>query len=215
MDRSSLTTTRRDTQRLQQMSSYMISEGKWTKPRADCPHPEYWHAPDPDTTEEEVQALVGGFIRALQPEFVIETGTAFGYTAEVIGHNLDLNLHGRLLTLETNKDRADIARKRTQNLPVTVIQESSLKWEVPETIRGKVGFMWLDSLHQLRVDELRRFTPYLAPIAIVGVHDTGPHHPFPLGGDLEAELRQTDTMRPIYLPTPRGVTFIEYNKDGV
>jgi hypothetical protein len=62
------------------------SEARFTPPRPDCPHPEWWTSTDDDSTECEVTALVAAFVVALQPELVIETGTAFGQTAEAIGH---------------------------------------------------------------------------------------------------------------------------------
>jgi hypothetical protein len=74
------------------------SEARFTAPRADCPHPEYWHSTDSDSTEIEVTELVAAFVRAPQPETVLETGSAFGQTAEAIRRTLAANGHGRLVT---------------------------------------------------------------------------------------------------------------------
>lgn len=67
------------------------SEARFTPPRPECPYPEWWTSTDVDSTECEVTALVAAFVVALQPELVIETGTAFGQTAEAIGHAVAAN----------------------------------------------------------------------------------------------------------------------------
>lgn len=177
-----------------------LREDRWTAPRADCPHPEFWHSADDESTEYEVTELVAAFVRAIQPEIVVETGTAFGQTAEAIGKALARNGHGRLYTTETNAERAALARVRCATLPVTVIEGSSLDFTPP----GEVGFAWFDSLLDLRVREFHALRPHLAPGAVVGFHDCGPQH-----GYRHAVESLTDWLRPIYLRTPRGVMFGE------
>lgn len=103
-------------------------ESHFTRPRADCPHPEWWHAADVDSTEIEVSELVAAFVRALQPQVVVETGTAWGQTAELAGRALARNRHGHLWTLEPDRLRADHARARCRGLPVTVVDQTSLSW---------------------------------------------------------------------------------------
>lgn len=181
-----------------------ITEAEWTAPRDDCPHPEYWHAPDADSAEEEVSALVAAFVRALQPDVVVETGTAWGQTASEIGNALDVNGHGNLHTIEPDVDRAAYARKLVAHLPVVVWEMASLDW-VPPT-GERIGFAWFDSLLSLRVPEFHAYRPFMAPGAIVGFHDCGPLHG--LRGAVEA-LANAGDIRPIYLPTPRGVMFAE------
>jgi hypothetical protein len=177
-------------------------ESTWTTPRPDCPNPERWHAPDDESTEAEVTELVAAFVRAIQPDLAVETGTAYGYTAAAIGEALSRNGHGRLDTLELDPRRAAAARARCAGLPVTVLEGSSLGYrpDIP------VGFAWLDSLLGTRAAELAMLRPYLATGAIVGIHDAGPFH----------EHRETferafkrEGLRPIYLRTPRGVLFAE------
>lgn len=177
----------------------MLSEATWTPPRPDCPRPEWWHAPDDDTTEIEVSELVAGFVRALQPEIVVETGTAWGQTAQLIGTALTANRHGHLYTTEVNAERVAIARKRCRGLPVTVLEQESLSFTPP----GPVGFAWFDSYIPIRVEEARALKPWLPAGAVLGFHDCGPQHGY--RDQVEAE----DWIRPIYLPTPRGVIFAE------
>lgn len=175
-------------------------ESTWTAARPDCPHPEWWHSTDPQSTELEVTELVAAFTRALQPEYVIETGTCVGQTAEAIGRALKANSHGRLVTLENEPDRAEYSRNRCEGLPVEVVVGESLEF----TPTQPVDFAWLDSRTELRVPEFEHLRPWLHEGSIVGFHDTSPHQGV-WGSHVEALSR----TRPIRLRTPRGVTFVE------
>ena len=63
----------------------METEDRFTPARA-VPHPESGTV-RPDSTEVEVSALAAAFVRALRPDLVVETGTAFGQTAGLIGRS--------------------------------------------------------------------------------------------------------------------------------
>jgi Methyltransferase domain len=178
-------------------------ESRFTPARADCPHPERWHSRDADSTESEVTDLVAAFVRALRPDVVVETGSAWGQTAEAIGRVLEEAGVGVLHTLEPNPERAFFTRERVDGLPVLVHDVGSGEWDPVDGI----DFAWLDSLHHLRVPEFRRFRPHMSSRAIVGFHDTGPHQ-----GGLRDEILQLEhesQLLPIFLPTPRGVCFAE------
>lgn len=179
----------------------MNTEDRFTAARPDCPHPDRWHSSDDDSTEIEVSELVAAFIRALQPDFVVETGTAWGQTAELIGQALKANGQGRLVTLEPDPERAEFSRQRCVGLPVLVLEKSSLDY----TPAGPVDFAWFDSLFHLRPQELARFRPWFTPRTVVGFHDTGPQHP--VRHSLEQLVADGLLEPPLFLPTPRGVAF--------
>jgi hypothetical protein len=185
------------------------TEDRFTAPRADCPHPGRWHSDDDDSTEIEVSRLVAAFIGALQPDFVVETGTAFGQTAELIGLALQENGQGRLVTLEPDPERAAISRARCFGLPVEVLEQASLDY----TPDQPVDFAWFDSLLTLRPLELLRYRPYLSARAVVGFHDTGPQHP--VRTSLDRLVADLHLAPPLYLPTPRGVCFARLNGGAV
>lgn len=176
-------------------------ESRFTRPRPDCPHPEHWHSDDGDSTEHEVSALVAGFVTALQPEYVVETGTAFGQTTAAIGKALEDNGHGRLVSLEPNAQRAQFSRDRCEGLPVEILEVESMKFTPTE----KIDFAWFDSLIHLRAAELRRFLPHMSARAVVGFHDTGPHHQ--TRNYIQELIREGLITNPLWLPTPRGVCF--------
>ncbi|HEY9371531.1 class I SAM-dependent methyltransferase [Streptomyces sp.] len=144
--------------------------------------------------------LVGAFVRALQPDYVVETGTCWGQTAEAIGRALKANGQGRLVTLEVEPEKIRKSAERCADLPVDVLALSSLTF----TPEQPIDFAWFDSLLELRVPEFERYRPWLRPGAIVGFHDTGPQF-----GSFAALIERIEGLRVIKLPTPRGVTFGE------
>ena len=178
----------------------MITEDQFTPPSPWCENPGWWHASDAQATEFEVTELAAAFVRALQPEIVVETGANTGQTTEAIGRALAANGHGHLYSLEIDEALAGKAAQRCDLLPVTVICADSLSWAPP----GEVGFAWLDSEPGIRHLELLRLRPYFTDGGIAGIHDTGPQHityrhlqPLITGG----------VFSPVTLRTPRGVTF--------
>ena len=174
----------------------MIPESDLTRPGPHCPHPERWHAHDGMATEVEVLELVAAFVRALQPDFVVETGTHRGFGAVAIGQALLANGHGRLWTLEVDEPLHVEALERTHGLPVTCLLASSMSFVPP----GPIDFAWFDSDPDLRADEYRRLRAWMHPRTIVGFHDTAPHH------GIRPHLDGLD-LNLLDLPTPRGVTF--------
>ena len=175
------------------------SEIRFTHPRADCPNPQWWTSDDDDSTEHEVTELVAAFVRALQPELVLETGTAWGQTAAAIGAALKANKHGRLITLEPDPERAEYSRERCKGLPVRILEEESLTYR-PE---GRIDFAWFDSLIHLRVPEFMYYKAWMqGGKAVVGFHDTGPQH------GLRPQVEAIGHLiSPMFLPTPRGACF--------
>lgn len=178
----------------------IVSEATWTPPRPDCPNPGRWHSTDNQSTEIEVTELVAAFVRATQPDYVLETGSCIGQTSHAIGLALRENGHGRLDTLEVDPDRAAIARNRCKGLPVTVHEVPSLEFQPADLI----GLAFFDSLIELRIPEFHRFRDHLVDGAVVGFHDTGPHF-----GGYGAAIEALDGLSTIRLRTPRGVTFAQ------
>jgi hypothetical protein len=178
-------------------------ESRYTPANDWCRHPERWHSDDWDSAEHEVSALIGALVTALRPDIVVETGAAFGQTSYHIGSVLAEAGVGTLHAVEIDPHRCEIIRKRCEGLPVVVEQCSSMDYMPPDG----VGFAWLDSVLPLRIAEFQRYHPTFAPGALVGFHDTAPHHGAKLWDDilvLEGEL-----LMPIRLRTPRGVVIAE------
>lgn len=183
----------------------MNLESRFTKPRADCPHPEYWTSQDSDSTENEVLEMLHGLIRGLQPDFVIETGSAHGYGTKALGSALLANGHGRLVSLEVDPKRAQEASERASGLPVTVLNQRSLDYTPEETI----DFAFFDSLFELRAKEFKAYYPHMTPNTVVAFHDTSKHHS--LWPEID-KLEEDGYIKGIYLPTPRGITIAQVIK---
>lgn len=190
----------------------MTTEDRWTSPSPWCPSPGWWHSDTADATEHEVTALVAALVRALQPECVVETGTNSGQTALAIGRALAGNGHGRLWTLETDGAMAARAALLLDGLPAIAAGVSSLHWEPPQG----VDLAWIDSgpaegapgldWASLRRDEIARWLPWFTPGAVIGVHDTAPHHPVMRALQ---PLFQAAGMQYLNLRTPRGVALAQ------
>lgn len=192
----------------------MKSEALHTAPHHVAPHPEWWTAPDSDSTECEVTELIAAFVRAIQPEVVIETGTAYGYTSAAIGEALLRNGHGKLYTLEPDnarrkfaQDLADEVNPRIKEF-VEFLPTKSLDFTPP----GQIQFALFDSLYQLRVDEFMRYKPYMKPGTIVTMHDwtsgIRKHH-IDIKKEIETRLVKPKLAKAVYVPSPRGLAVLE------
>src|SRR6266567_421631 len=186
------------------MTTKLLPESTWTPSRPDCPYPERWSSVDAYATESEVTELVAAMVRALQPEFVIETGSWVGTTTQAIGEALVRNGHGELISLEISPDMCQRANQRCAGLPVTVLPTSSLDFMPTRP----VDFAWFDSDPRLRPVEFEQYLPWMHARTVVGFHDTGPQHPVRA---LLAPLEAAGVLTPLYLPTPRGVCFSRVN----
>lgn len=157
-----------------------------------------WHAADALSTEDEVVELVVGFIRALQPDVVLETGTYLGNTAARIGRALQRNGQGMLYSIECDPAYVAVARTAVAGLPVQIIAGNSLEWDV--TLPSRIDFAWFDSAPRIRGDEFMYYRPHMHEATIVGFHDATP------GGAVYQTLMGLP-LQVLQLPTPRGCAF--------
>lgn len=181
----------------------MVTEAAFTRETGDCPHPEWWHAPDNQATETEVVELLAAFVGAIQPEFVLETGSHRGFTTLALASAIAKNGHGQLVSLEVNEALHSEARERVSAYPCAeVLHLSSLVY----TPSKKLDFVWLDSGGGVvRYEEFIRFFPWFHANTIIGIHDTAPHQ-----GDIPSiveSITRSGRFLGLHLPTPRGVTF--------
>lgn len=155
--------------------NYAPTEDTWTgicDPNSTwCPRPELWHAWDDEATELEVTELVAAFVRATQPEYVLETGTYDGQTTRAIAEALERNGHGRLVSIEQDEKLARIVGTHLNGLPVQVIA-GNVDDYVPD---GIIDFAFIDAGPD-RIAQLERLLPSFAQNAVVIIHDTAPHH---------------------------------------
>lgn len=186
-------------------------ESRYFNPTVRCPNPACWHSTDGDSTEIEVSEFIGALCRAAQPDLVVETGAAWGQTTLALAIALAQNGHGKLISLETDAERADYARRRVEeSVPDwfwAVLEESSLEWTPAVTQR--IDVLFSDTAREIRVDEILRFQPWLRQGTLVVVHDSA-WDMGPLRGWLENNFVGPGFARAIDLPTPRGLTILEW-----
>jgi predicted O-methyltransferase YrrM len=182
-------------------------EIRFTPSRDFCPHPEYWHSPDSEATETEVSEFIGSLVRLVQPEFVVETGAYKGHTTIEINYALNLNGHGRGVSVEADSILADEARRRVANRfggnpRMVVINVNSMEYEPVQDIDLAFFDSWQEGRH---LEFLRYYSMgRIKPGAIVAFHDTAPHHlvrnfVLPLEGIGEGQIKMID------FHTPRGL----------
>lgn len=143
------------------------SEALNHEPTNLCPHPEWWTAWNPVSTEVEVSMLVASFVKAMQPEFVLEIGAHWGQTTERIANVIVENKHGKFVSLEIREDFCGSARARCGNLPVEIIQADSLQYVPPQPI----DLLFVDGDENNRFADIEHFAPYLSTYPVVLVHD--------------------------------------------
>lgn len=185
--------------RVKLRSEESLRESRWTQPRDSCPRPEWWHAIDYMSTELEVIEAIAALVRALQPEYVVETGTFRAQLTRAVGKALKRNGHGRIVSLEVDDDLVREGRRLCRRLPVEIRPQSSLEFEPEQAI----DFAWFDSIRALRDLEFRRYYPWMHQWTIVGFHDTAAHHPT---RQLIDELEAEGLLTSIDFPSPRGFT---------
>lgn len=185
------------------------------------------------TIEEAL--FLHALVLMLKPMHCLETGTETGWTAAHIGAALERNGKGHLVTLEIDPGRAEEARQHlaAEDLShrVNVLEVPALMYLNPEAYispnplftgelaslgtsiqvtEQKIDFALLDTHIPLRLAELHALTPHLAPGAVVCIHDTNPAHPMRDGVNLLDDLRAVPGFTVLHLPSPRGLTVMQW-----
>jgi len=192
-----------------------LPESVVTPPSDWQPHPERWSSHDDESTELEVTELLAALCRALQPDFVLETGTAFGQTTLALADALHRNGQGELYTVDRDPGRQ--ARVQAQ-VPAVMqgrvhfVNAHSEEWQPPGGVRFGLAFVDCDFMRRPEVFE--HFRPWFEPGAIVAFHDIAPSFhegPHGYGAGLPRLLPLVDdgSVRLIALRSPRGLALAE------
>jgi predicted O-methyltransferase YrrM len=183
----------------------MPRESDFTAPTKRCPHPEYWESENAYATEKTLSELVAAFVRAMQPEFVLEVGSHYGQTTALVGKAIRANGHGKFVSLEIDKDLYGSACNRCWDVPeACIINVNSLDY-IPEQ---PIDLLFIDG-QQDRVLDVKHFSQYCAKYAIVIIHDM-----LSAGyiDQVESILDELGTFR-IFVNSPRGMMIVGLNSD--
>ena len=173
--------------------------------------------------ECETGELLYGFVKVLQPDRVLETGTHFGVGASYMGMALKDNFKGVLDTIEFLPEIYNVAKARVARLEL----EEYVKCHLGDVAQfdpmysgdtRQYDMILLDTEPQTRFAELIKFYPYLKPGGYVFIHDLHRHlHQIPNSehgfawpyGPLPEEIKKwvrNGELRPFHFGTPRGLT---------
>lgn len=112
----------------------------------------------------------------LQPDVIVETGTAKGGSAYFMASMCDMIGRGRIITVDIG-----IAPDRPEHPRITYLTGSSIDPEMVETVKRTVAegehekvMVVLDSNHHRDhvMDEMRRYSPLVTPSSYMIVEDT-------------------------------------------
>lgn len=161
---------------------------------APCPQDGRWLIPtDSDIcTEIETVALVFGFVRALKPGLVVETGSNVGVVSQAIAQALAANGFGMLYTCDTEQKFVEAARERVGKRHAVYLGTGL---DLVQTVSADL--YWIDSSEASRVEELRWLREHGKKGAVVLAHDTS------LIGCVADEVRKLPNW--VLLPGPRGL----------
>jgi predicted O-methyltransferase YrrM len=192
----------------------MDTEDKFTTHITDlCPHPEYWHAPNDTATEYEVSVFIGGLVRLIQPEYVVETGTYQGDTSFQIGLALHLNGHGELDTIDNGPEEDYIQAQFKCRYDPLVANINFIRMNSKEFVpRKPIDLAFFDSSTQDRVHEFRRYYDMgmLKKHSIVAFHDAAPHHSV---REAIEPLEKEGLVKFLWFNTPRGLAVGQVQHD--
>jgi len=161
-----------------------------------CPQDGRWEIPtDSDIcTEVETLQLLFGFVRALRPKVVVETGCNVGCASKVICSALEANGDGGLLWT-CDIEPSNITATQQRRLSNCVILELD-GLELVKTCRD-VDLYWIDSSDGSRMAELHWIKANGKKGAVVLTHDT----------NLIGHVTEVHRTLPnwVLLPGPRGL----------
>ena len=114
-------------------------------------------------------------IREAKPELVVECGTALGYSGLWIGRELKAAGKGKLITIEISAERAKRAEAyfRRAGLDDVITVRVGDAREVVKTIKGPVGFLFVDCGSSYYYDCLKGIQPELRGGATIVADNAG------------------------------------------
>ena len=205
-------------------SKKMFLEGDW-KNEYETIRPGYTSFNDAGL-ECEVGELLYGFVRTLQPDDVLETGTHIGIGASYIGEALKHNAKGHLDTIEFIPEIYSEAVKTINTLELQDYVTCHLGDAGSFMPKCQYDMILYDTEPQTRFSEMIRYDNYLKEGGYCFIHDLHRHmgqmpneeHGFawPWGKIPEKIIDwvKKDYYRPFHFSTPRGLAgFYKVSKD--
>jgi glycosyltransferase involved in cell wall biosynthesis len=175
-----------------------------------CSESNLWSMFDEWTPEIETLEFIYSMTRLFKPIFCVETGSWRGFLAEAIGHALQQNGRGKLISLEKDNDIYAVASERIaeQNLEAQV--EIFLTNSLAFTTNEKIDLLILGSDVNLRLSEFWHFKPYFNDKAIIVFQDANHTQ---VDNGLKEVKNHSGMLSMLSFPTPRGLVLCQYNNN--
>jgi len=169
---------------------------------------------DPTGINIEEGELLYGLVRTFKPRLMLETGTNIGTSAIYAALAMKDNGFGKLITLEGFKDLIPTAQHYIDLVGVSdqveIVHALSQDFELAKD--QVIDFMWLDTLLEIRYQELMKFYPHLTNGGIICIHDhpcLGENPAFGPVPELVSSLHRIEAQ------TGHGLTFFQKRTTGV
>jgi predicted O-methyltransferase YrrM len=127
--------------------------------------------------QREEALLLAALVRVVRPRTIVEFGFSRGHSA--LNFLEAMTSDARLYSYDIDPTSRDIAKRAFTGEPrFTYLHKSQTDFD-PVDIEGRpIDLCFIDAAHFLDLNQKtwRRIAPYLAPGALVAVHDTGTWH---------------------------------------
>ena len=145
----------------------------------------------------ETGRLLAVLVRALDPQLVLEVGTAIGYSTLHMAEALD---RGRIVTIERDPERvrqaSDFLSRAGVRDKVEIVEADAM--QAIEELDGPFDFIFLDASKDEYADYLRSAEPKASERALLVVDN------LPMSGDVALEDDSEATWRPESLAAARA-----------
>jgi predicted O-methyltransferase YrrM len=155
-------------------------------------------------------------LRVVQPEVVLEIGTSVGYSGLWMADALEANGKGRLVTIESHKERYVRAQENFANSGL-VHRISSLKGHAPEILRNPLQFgyapdaipahidlAFFDATKNQHGDFLESVLPFMSSGGMIVVDNVISHKEDGLEGFLE-DIHARPGIELVEIPVGQGL----------
>lgn len=180
----------------------IFREDRFT-PLSTHPRSNMFKAFDEQSAELEVCEFIQKTVQILKPRYVVETGSYKGVLSSYICEAIAANGFGALDTIEIDAALHHITCDRLHKYPFAkAFMQSSLDF----TPCQHIDILIVDSLFDLRVKEIIRYSPYMTEDTVIFCHDTSAlAHPV-MRSILEDAKRERIVEEVNFYDTPRGLS---------
>jgi predicted O-methyltransferase YrrM len=188
----------------------------WGGPYLEYRQAEWPESENPTGIALEEGEFLYGLIRLVRPLNILETGTNLGISTRFMALALEDNKAGRIYTIEQNRTIYETAVRKTDAYKnVTCLFGPVETTLLPENVT--FDFMFLDTELAIRLGELERFIPLLAPGGFIMVNDLFDMSDVRFGGvsDQLKDWIKSGLMRAVSLFNVHGDTLFQkrFDKD--